>query len=258
MSALPESGSSSERPGISKFDRLVVRNSLMNPHDLQFKIIPYAVGEGYAPYSEKYIAERIRLGGEKIPPETYSELVGDVAEQMLDDKFQHHATHFLLFGESDAVNSKEFAATSRFVKETSRRYTGLPNLESVRLVTPDKDDKWNSVIKKDSKYGELSRVVVPMGFRKQGFTTEIIQEMIDGENGVIEIAMREGIEYVLMVAQNRFSKYIEQTKLEIVDKIPVTLRRAGRRVGRKYPGYWHDEDDKPKLIVTKVPQKQTA
>ncbi|MGH7203725.1 MAG: hypothetical protein ACREHC_04760 [Candidatus Levyibacteriota bacterium] len=238
-----------------------VINSLTSPNNRRFNIIPSVVGEGYVHYSRDYVRARQRLRGEKMPPEDYANLVYNVAEKMVYDRYLGHSTQFLVYNKTvDSTGHlyQEIAATSRLVKESDKRSRGLPRLESVRLTVPDREDGWKSVIKDGSTYGDIGRVVVVKDFRRQGLTTEVVQQMIDGPNGVTEVAMKQGVDYILMDAQRKLVRHMEQTSLEIVEEIPIKLRSAGILIARSFPGYWRDEEDKPQLIVMKVPSNQAA
>jgi hypothetical protein len=258
MSASPEQTEISSASKALEFSGYVVRNSLAHPNDHRLSLIPLAVGEGYAPYDYRYLRKNRSLEkiGREMDDGTRREFEYTVAEKMLADKFSERATNFQVFARVTDQDREEFAATMGLVKEGNKRVRGEPDIELRRLLHPDRQDQWESVISEDPTitYGELRRIVVLRDFRERGLTTEIMQEGIDGENGIVEVAMKQGIDYLLMAAHGKLTRHIEQTSLEIVDRLPIMLRSAGKRVARSSPGYW---DPAPELVVTKVPPNPT-
>lgn len=233
----------------------VVKNTLTSPQDLQFSYIPSMVGKGYAPYHHRYIGIRESLGGKQMRAERYARIVNDVAEERLHDHLGSRATTILVVANVRNENRQEAVATSRVLREADKRWRGRPRLESTKLTTPDTEDEWGSVIKPNARYGDLGLVVVVKELSKRGLATEIIQEMVDGTNGVREVAMQQGIDYLIADMQHRLQRHIEHTGLEIVQELPLKLTWAGRRTSRKFPGYWEDEEDPPHIVVMKVPKK---
>jgi hypothetical protein len=258
MSASPEQTEIPVANSQLEFSGYVVRNSLTTSHDLRLNFIPLAIGEGYAPYDYRFLRKMRSLErrGLEMDDDTVRDFEYRVAEKMLANKFYDRTTKVQVFAQVANTDREEFAATLGVVKEGDKRRRGEPDIELTRLLHPDHEKQWKAVIDEDPNvtYGELRRVVVLKDFRKRGLTTEIIQAGIDGKNGVIEIAMEEGIDYLLMAGHEKFIRHIEQTGLEIVDQLPIMLRSAGKRVGRSSPGYW---DPKPHLVVAKVPSKPT-
>jgi hypothetical protein len=254
---------SGDRPtrAIPKYEYEVL-NSSASPDDLRLRLALPITGEEYTLFDREYLYEVRRLArkGLTMSKSELSEFREMVGARMLNDEFSEseRATTFEVFAHSHEPTTSNIAAGARLVEESSKRVRGLPDLELPKLVVPDIEGEWRAVLDDDptKKYGELGRVVVVKQFRDQGLTTEIIHHLIDGENGVREVAMEKGIDYLLLTAQPRLLRHLEQTSLALHDPLPIKLRMAGKRVARQSPGYWKNTEHPPQLVVAEFPPKE--
>ncbi len=249
------------------YNKLEVVNSHSSPNDQWLGLARTAVGEGYVPYYHKYIrTEREkRTKGKTVSAELIGKYASEASHLMYDDSYgQGGRSETICVFDKSEVNGKHLAGTGRLVFGEEYPTEVMRPLELIELVEPRIG--WDEVLqgKPLSKVAELGRIVVPKQYRgiiekdgeKKDQTQLIAHSLIDGQNGVVEVAQDHDREIVLMVAQRKFARHAEGTQLDFGEGIPIELLPAAKRVVKKiFPGYWKDEVDPPKLYVAQVPPK---
>lgn len=245
--------------------QLEVVNSHSSPDDLRLGLARTLVGEGYVPYYHKYMRtlRRRRATDQEIPPSTLSKYVDEVSKLMYDDPYgkSERSATVCVFDQTQH-NGKQLAGTGRVVFGQEYPTDVMRPLELMELVQPA-EGGWDTLLKgkRLDKVCELGRIVVAKEYRGinsngENQATVIAQQLIDGENGVRQVAQEHGREIVLMVAQERFARHAQETSLDFGEGVEIELLPAARPVANVFPGYWRDKEDKPKLYVAQVPAKR--
>lgn len=256
MRAGPENKNTIEDKYLVGFEN---RSTLSDPRNPLFNLRHSVVGENYADHHILYILERKLRRGKHIPPKRYGELTVSVAEKMLIDPFADQSIHIqpegIFVPPFPEKTYKEIAGNTRIVKEAGERVNDLPVLETIRLTRPAIKGGWQALLDGDSnvRYADLSRVVVVKDFRNIGKTEEVIKQIVDGKNGVREIAMEMGIDYFLADMSDLLQRHIEKTSFEIVQEVPLNKTLKGWRTGIEYPGYWMSKKHPPHIVIMRFP-----
>jgi hypothetical protein len=253
----------SSKPPVVTYNKLEVVNTHSSPQDMWLGLARTAVGEGYVPYYHKYIrtSQRRTKKGESFIPVTKSKYVNEVAMLMYDDPYgtSERSETICVFDQS-TENGKKLAGTARLVFGEEYPTQVLRPLELIELVQPE--NGWDAILRNKSldKVCELGRVVIPEEYRGvnakgENQSTVITQKLIDGENGVVQVAQEHDREIVLMVAQEKFAVHAQATSLDFGEGIPIELLPAARSVANVFPKYWRNKGDTPHLYVAQVPPK---
>ena len=268
--AVPAENSESERETIRTNESILFPphfdtvNSLTHPESIWLRVSRLAVGEGYLRYYHKYLAKLLELGitGEEMDTETYGTLRDEVATKLCDDPYSeigraYTATQLTHNGNGHKM---DISSTARVVLGKKFPDASLAPLESMELAEPDIQGGWGKFLERRSldRTCELSRVVVPKEYTDQGLTPLIVKDLIDGENGVKNIAETLGMKHMVMIAQRKFAKYVEGTSIKFSEPIPIRLNPAGEEVARTFPGYWKDPQDPPALYIARILPRRRA
>lgn len=262
----PVHDSPQQKKPIIVLNQLEVVNSSSSPRDFQLDSARKLVGKGYVEYYHKYR----RMLRKKAPiaqdllPSMLAEYEDEVSRLMYDDPYgkRERSTTVCVFDKTKH-HGKQLSGTGRVVFGEEYPTDVMRPLELMELVQPV-DGGWDTLLegKRLDKVCELGRIVIAKEYRGisadgKNQATIITQQLIEGEDGVLEVAQGHDREIVLMVAQERFAKHAQETSLDFGEGIDIELLPAARPVINVFPGYWNDKDDKPKLYVAQIPPKVT-
>lgn len=253
MSLSPESPQEHRRDVEHAPSMWVYKNRIVTHDRDRRRGVDRAVGIRYAPHHWWYISD---------PQNDREKLRNSIVRE--------HTTWFLM---NDAFSRSERAeiigtytedppiipvATARVVfARKMEEEDGLPFMELTRFAANSDEILGDTPIK---DYAELGRITVHRRFRKRelGKTGEVLKNLVDGPNGVVDLARERNAKRIVVTCKGDLRRYFDGTSLQFSKPHDIDLTEIGKNIAAFYPGYWKDIDDPPKVSIADVPEEHVV